>query len=152
MDKQVIIEELVNIIGDYLKSQSLDLVDLIYRYEGRDLFLRILTDKPEGGITLDDCGRINRDIGGILDGGDIIPGKYILEVSSPGLDRPLEKRNDFTRCKNKKIKLFLSEAVNAKLEIDGVIKGVVEDSVSVETDEGIVGIPLGKINKAKQII
>ena len=152
MDKQAIIEELINIIGDYLKSKGLDLVDLIYRYEGRDLFLKILTDKHEGGITLDDCGRINRDVGGILDERELIPGKYILEVSSPGLDRPLKTRSDFARCKSKKIKLFLSETVNGKLEIDGVIKGTGEDSVSVETKERVADILLSKINKAKQII
>ncbi len=152
MDKQAIIEELINIMGDYLKSKGLDLVDLIYRYEGRDLFLKILTDKPEGGITLDECGRVNKDIGGILDERGTIPGKYTLEVSSPGIDRSLETRNDFARCKNKKIKLFLSEAVNGRLEIDGVIKGVFEDSVSVETKERVADILLSKINKAKQII
>lgn len=152
MDKQAVIEELLNIIGAYLKDRGLDLVELIYRYEGRDLFLRVLADKPEGGITLDECTRINREIGDILDGKDMIPGKYVLEVSSPGVDRPLKTKSDFSRCINKKIKLFLYEAINGKIEFDGIIKSTTEDSVCIQTSKGVMDVPLDKINKAKQII
>lgn len=84
-----------------MKNQNLDLVDIIYRYEGRGLVLRVLVDKPEGGITLDECAGLNNEISRILDEKDMLQQRYILEVSSPGLDRPLNSKNDFLRCINK---------------------------------------------------
>jgi ribosome maturation factor RimP len=152
MNRQQISAELKNIIGDYLKNQGLDLVDLIYRYEGRDLILRVLVDKPEGGITLDECARLNSQISEILDEKDILQARYILEISSPGLDRTLKTKNDFLRCMNRRVRFFLNETVNAKLEWEGTISKVDEDKIFINTDVGVMGIPLAKINKAKQVI
>lgn len=152
MDRQAIIEELKVIIEDYLKSQSLDLVDLIYRYEGRDLVLRILIDKPEGGITLDECASHNQNISRILDEKDILQARYILEVSSPGLGRPLKTKNDFLRCINKEVKFFLNESIEGKLELDGIIQKVDDEAVYIDTKDRILAIPISKINKAKQIL
>jgi ribosome maturation factor RimP len=152
MNRQQISAELKNIIGDYLKNQGLDLVDLIYRYEGRDLILRVLVDKPEGGITLDECARLNSQISEILDEKDILQTRYVLEVSSPGLDRTLKTKNDFLRCMNRKVRFFLNETVNAKLEWEGTISKVDEDKIFINTDVGVMEIPLAKINKAKQVI
>jgi len=152
MDKQELIQELVNIIDGYLRGENLDLVDLIYRYEGSDLFLRILVDRPQGGITMDECARINKDIGVVLDENGMVQDRYILEVSSPGIDRLLKSAKDFSRCIDKPVKLFLSQAVNEKIEMDGVIKDVGDDSVFIQTAQGLVEIPLTKINKAKQVI
>ena len=92
MDRPEITDELNNIIEDYLKNQNLDLVDLIYRYEGRDLVLRILVDKPQGGISVGECAHLNSEIGRIVDEKDILQQNYILEVSSPGLDRALKTK------------------------------------------------------------
>lgn len=152
MDKETLKIELTNIISDYLKNQGLDLVDLIYRYEGRNLFLRILVDKPEGGIALDECAHLNNEISRILDEKDIIPQRYILEVSSPGIDRPLKTKNDFLRCINKKVRLFLSEPIKGKTELEGLISKVDDTSVYVDIETEVVVIPLAKINRAKQII
>jgi ribosome maturation factor RimP len=150
MDRQAIIEELRIIIGDYLKNEGLDLVDLIYRYEGRDLILRILADRPEGGINLDECARLNRGISETLDEKNILEGSYLLEVSSPGLDRPLKTRSDFLRCLNKKVRFFLSEPVNGKIEWEGSVINVSNILVNVNLGETVIDIPLEKINKAKQ--
>jgi ribosome maturation factor RimP len=152
MDRQAIIEELKVIIEDYLKSQSLDLVDFIYRYEGRNLVLCILIDKPEGGISLGECAFHNQNISRILDEKNILQIRYILEVSSPGLDRPLKTKSDFLRCINKRVKCFLSEATKDKIELDGMIIKVEDDSVYIDIDGDTIEIPLAKINKAKQII
>ncbi len=152
MDRQALIGELTGIIGEYLKVQGLELVDIVYRYEGRDLFLRILLDRPEGGITLDECSRINIEVGSLLDAKDIIPGRYILEVSSPGTDRPLKTKSDFLRCVNRKVRFFLAQPVNGKIEWEGSVTKVDNDSVDIATNLGTLEIPLSKINKAKQII
>ncbi len=152
MSREEIIIELENFFKDYLRTQGLDLVEFIYRYEGRNLVLRLLVDKPEGGIILDECAELNNQISRILDEKNLIQDRYILEVFSPGLDRPLKTKNDFSRCINRRVKFFLSEAINGKIEIDGVIKESQGEGVSIETGGGVVLIPFSKINKAKQII
>jgi ribosome maturation factor RimP len=151
-DKQQVFAQLGAVIQDYLKAQGLELVDLIYRYEGRDLFLRVLADRPEGGITMDECSRVNDDLGKILDEKDLITEHYILEVSSPGLDRPLVTQADFARCLKRKIRVFLREAVEGKIEWEGLISRVEQDKLYLEAQTGIIEIPIEKINKAKQII
>lgn len=152
MDRRETIDELRIIIGDFLKNQNLDLVDLIYRYEGRDLIVRLLVDKPEGGITLDDCAYLNNEISRILDEKDILQQRYVLEVSSPGLDRPLKTKNDFLRCINKRARFFLNEPINGRLELEGIITGIRDDSVYVDISGQAIEVLLSKITKAKQII
>lgn len=152
MDRQAIIDELKIIIQDFLLAQGLDLVDLILRYEGGDLVLRILTDKPEGGISLGECANLNIQISQILYEKDILKERYILEVSSPGLDRPLKTKTDFRRCLNRRARFFLKEPINGKLELEGIINRVEEDSVYVDLGGEAVEIPLSKIAKAKQVL
>lgn len=152
MDRHEIINELKSAIKSYIEGHGLELVDIIYRYEGRDLFLRALIDKPEGGITLDECAYINSHIGQILDNKGILNMRYILEVSSPGLDRELLNKKDFLRCINKNVKIFLNAPVNERIEWDGVIVKVEGDSVFIDREGVNIEIPLAKIRKAKQII
>ena len=152
MDRYEIIGELEQLIGAYLKEQRLVLVELLYRHEGSDLFLRILVDKPEGGIILEECGRLNRELGALLEEKDILKERYILEVASPGLDRPLKTKADFMRCLKREVRFFLSEPVGGKIELAGVTEKVENDSVFVAQGMGVLEIPLTKINKAKQII
>ena len=150
----------------YLESLNFVLVDIICRYEGGDFFIRILADrpqghglassgqshKPEGGINLDECAMLNRDIGKLLDEKDMIQERYILEVSSPGLDRPLKTKEDFSLFLNKKAKFFLNELINGKLEWEGLINKVGEESVSISMADSLIEVPFLKINKARLII
>lgn len=152
MDRREIINELTQIIGDYLKDRGLDLVDLIYRYEGRDLFVRIIVDKPEGGISLKECAQLNNEISNLLDQKDIPEQRYILEVSSPGIDWPLKTKHDFLRCINRAVRFFLNESINGKIELEGIILKVEEDAVYIDLDKQSIRIPLSRINKAKQIV
>jgi len=151
MDRDAIVDELKIFISDFLKSQNLDLVEVIHRYEGGDLFLRILVDKPEGGINMGECAQVNRDLGEALDAKNLLQQRYILEVSSPGLDRPLKSETDFKRSLNKNIKFFLNDFINGKVEWDGIINKVSEGKVYITAKDSILEIPLEKINKAKQI-
>lgn len=140
------------IIEDVLRSKGLELIDLIYRFEGRDLFLRVLTDRPEGGISLGECANLNREIGAILDQRDILRERYVLEVSSPGIDRPLLTKNDFIRCLNRDVHFFLLEPINAKIELEGRVERVEGESVFVDIDGEKVRIELAKIRKGKQVV
>lgn len=154
MDRQEIRAELENILSEYLEIQGLDLVDLILLSEGRDLILRILVDRPQGGITLDECARLNERISNLLDEKGILQRRYILEVSSPGLDRPLKTKKDFLRCINRRARFFLNQSINGKIELEGLISKVENDSVYVylESMNEVIEIPLTNINQAKQVI
>lgn len=152
MDRETAINELQSIIGEYLNAQGLILVDLIYRYEGRGVFLRILVDRPEGGILLSECANLNQQLGRILDEKDVIPQRYILEVSSPGLDRPLKEKKDFLRCINKKVKFYLSEPINGKIEVEGRIEKVGDALVYINREGVTFEILLNKVNKAQQVV
>jgi ribosome maturation factor RimP len=152
MYTEELIRELDTIIRGYLKEQGIDLIELVCRYEGSGLVLRIVADKPEGGITLGECAVLNRQIGGMLEERDIIRERYVLEACSPGLDRPLTVKQDFVRCMNRQMRLFLREAVAGKVEIEGIVREVKEDSLVIETDAGSMEVPLEKIARGKQTI
>ncbi len=152
MYREDVVLRLKETVDGYLSSQGLELVELFYRQEAGDYRLRFLVDRHEGGISLGECARLNKEIGSILDAGDILQARYILEVSSPGLDRPLKTRSDFQRYLNKEARFFLNIQVSGKIEHAGIIRQAKDESVVVETKDGIIEIPLIGINKAKQII
>lgn len=152
MNRMEILVELERIIGDLLRSRGVDLVEIICRQEGRDLVLRILADRPEGGITLGECADLNRQISMVLDEKQILQENYLLEVSSPGLDRPLKTKSDFLRCLNRRAHFFLSEPISGRLELEGVIIRLEDESVHIEEKDIIAAVPLVKITKAKQIV
>ncbi len=152
MDKQEIIDELRNIIAHYLEGQGFSLVDIIYRYEGKDLFVRILADRPESGISLGECAFLNKDIGRILEGKDILKERYILEISSPGLDRSLKTKMDFLRCMNKKVRIFLNEPIQDKQEWEGQILQAGDDAVFIDVKGEELQIPFVKIIQARQVV
>ncbi len=150
MDRQETIGQLKSVISEYLDCRDMELVELIYRQEGRDLVLRLLVDYPEGGITLGECAELNTQIGNLLDEKDIIQQNYILEVSSPGIDRPLKTKNDFLRSLDKEVRFFLSQPLNGKLEWCGKVVQADDDKVTVLINGANLIIPLSRINKAKQ--
>lgn len=152
MDRGTLVDELRGIIEDYLKNKELDLVEVSCRRQGRDLILQILVDKPEGGISLGDCAYLNSGIGALLEEKGTIKESYILEVSSPGLDRPLKTKNDFARCINKRVRAFLNEQVSGRIEFEGIIKSIEDAAVYIEARGETVAIPFSKITKAKQIV
>lgn len=152
MDNDALRNELRRTVEDFLKTQNLDLVDLIYRYEGRGLVLRVLVDIPEGGISIGDCASLNKALSAFLDEKNILQQNYILEVSSPGLDRPLKTKQDFSRCLNRKARFFLREPIEGKLEHAGIISRVEDETVYVDIGRRIIEIQLSKITKGKQEI
>ena len=151
MERDALIERLRDIIEKFLVSQGFDLVELVYRYEGRDLFLRVLADRSDGGITLDECASLNLETSRILDEAGILEHRYILEVSSPGLDRPLKTVKDFRRCLNREVVFFLGEAVSGRCQIQGTVKSVTDAFVYVESQGQVLEVPFLKINKARQV-
>ncbi|MFH0918562.1 MAG: ribosome maturation factor RimP [Candidatus Omnitrophota bacterium] len=135
-----------------ITAKGLEFIDLIYRPEGKRLILTVLADKPLGGITLQECAGLSRQLKNLLEEKNIIDGDYILEVSSPGLDRPLKRPKDFLRCLNKEAVFFLNDLVGGKCQWQGEINRVDGSVVFIRTGEQTLEIPLIKINKAQLVI
>jgi ribosome maturation factor RimP len=142
-----IIERVRAIADPILMNEGMELVEVDYRREARGWVLRLTIDK-EGGVTLDDCGRISQQVGRELDVEDFISAAYVLEVSSPGLTRPLRSEKDFVKHCNRLIKLRTVDPINSRQQFKGKLLSVSNDQIELEIEEGIVQIPLAKIAKA----
>jgi ribosome maturation factor RimP len=136
-----------------ITSLGLELVEIEYKCEGRQMMLRIFIDK-EGGVTLDDCAAVSKELSTLLDVEDIIPGKFSLEVSSPGLNRPLKSRADYDRYVGKliKVKTFAAtadDAGNLRKTFLGKLLGVDGDLILLKLQEGqTASIPFSAVAKA----
>ena len=135
-----------------LEAMGYEVVALNFSKTKGGLIIRFLVDKTEGGISLFECGKLNKYIGELLDGDAIFEGKYSLEVSSPGIDRPLDTEKDFLRARGRRVKFFLHEPIGGKLEIEAVVDKVENNVVFVKQNNRIGKISLTNIKKAKQVI
>ena len=112
------IERVQQIAERVAASSGLELVEVEFRGGGKSRMLRIFIDKP-GGVTHEDCANLSREVGTILDVEDVVPGSYMLEVSSPGLDRKLSRPADFERFTGSRVKIMTREPVNGNRHFDG---------------------------------
>ena len=148
MKKTEIEEKTKELLLPILEENSLELWDAEYVKEGQDMYLRVYIDKPEG-VSIDDCVTVSRALEKQLDSRDFIPEAYILEVSSPGLTRPLKKTVDFTRSIGKRIELKLYQPVDGRKEFEAVLIYGDDDVVKVETEKGECNIERSNIAKAR---
>lgn len=152
MRNEALRAEIENLTHSILEAQGIDLVELTCWYAGRNLMVRILVDKPEGGINVAECAALNRQLCELLDEKDLIQERYVLEVSSPGIDRPLKTKKDFFRCLKRDVRFFLQEPVSGKIELQGCVLNVKDESVEIIAEDTVIEIAFAKIAKAKQII
>lgn len=135
-----------------LEDKNLKLVDVEYVKEGQDWFLRVYIDK-DGGITIDECGLVSGLLSEKLDEVDIIAGNYFLEVSSPGVERPLKTKEDFNESIDKNIYVTLYTQIDGAKEYEGILKEFKDDVATIEyrikTNYKKVEIPYDKIAKAR---
>jgi ribosome maturation factor RimP len=131
-------------------SEGMELVDLEYRREGPRWVLRLFIDK-DGGVNIDDCARISRELGDLLDVKDVIPQAYVLEVSSPGLNRRIRKKEDFSRFVGEKVQLWLVSPKDGRRKIVGDLVGVEGEEVVVTATEGRFSVALEDIARANLI-
>ena len=117
-----------------MKENNFELVDVEYIKEAGNWYLRAYRDK-EGGITVDDCEIISRRLGDWLDEKDFIADSYILEVSSPGLGRPLKKDKDFERSIGKDVDIRLYKAVNKQKDFNGTLKSYDKETVTITQED-----------------
>lgn len=118
-----------------IERNGFELVDVEYVKEGGNWYLRAYIDKP-GGINVDDCEMVSRELSDILDEKDFIDEAYILEVSSPGLGRPLKKEKDFKRSLGQEVEIRTYHMVDRKKEFTGILKDYDKDTVTIEMEDG----------------
>ena len=123
-------ELLLPIVEEY----RFELVDVEYVKEGSNWYLRAYIDKP-GGITVDDCEAVSRRLSDLLDEKDFIEEAYILEVSSPGLGRPLKKDKDFARSIGEEVEIRTYKAIDHEKEFTGVLKSFDKDTIVIELED-----------------
>lgn len=141
-----------DLLQPILKNDKLELVDIEYVKEGKDWFLRIFIDK-ENGITIDECEDVSKQLGEKLDEVDLIQGNYFLEVSSPGVERPLKTKDDFEKNINQNIYITLYVHINGEKEYEGILKDFSDDVARIEyrvkAHKKEIDIPYDKIAKAR---
>ncbi len=142
-----VIESVREILNPLLLEGGLELVDLEYRREGRGRVLRIYIDK-EGGVTVDDCAKLSRELGILLDVHDVIPGSYNLEVSSPGLTRALKRPRDFERFRGKMVKIKTKMDIEDRRVFVGRLLDFADNVATVLVDGRTYFIEYDKIEKA----
>ena len=118
-----------------LEKNGFELYDIEYVKEGGTYYLRAYIDKP-GGITVNDCEMVAREMNPILDERDYIPDSYVFEVSSPGLGRPLKKEKDYIRNMGKEVEIRTYRAIDRCKEFYGILRAYDTDSVTIEDENG----------------
>jgi len=147
MTEREIVDRVRTMIHPIVSNAGMEVVDVEYRREARGWVLRLILDK-EGGVTLDDCTRVSQEMGRSLDVEDVIQTPYTLEVSSPGLTRPLKTEKDFMKYRNRLIKVKTVDPIQNRRQFRGKLLGGSENGIEIEVEGGILQIPLSNVAKA----
>jgi len=134
---------------------GLEIFDVQFRREGSGMVLRVRLDRPgsaataEESVSVEDCAHVSRDLSAILDVEDVVPTAYVLEVSSPGLDRPLRGAADYARFAGRRAKLVMRQAVDGQSFFKGTLGGIDGGEVLIDADDGRRHrVPIGVITRA----
>jgi ribosome maturation factor RimP len=148
MAKTNIVEKVEEIITPCVQESGLELVDVEFVKEGGSWYLRIFIDKP-GGIDLEDCGQLSQKIDRLLDEKDLIPQSYHLEVSSPGIERPLKKISDYNRFAGELALITTFVPFDGKKKITGRITAARGDDIVIDSDGKELSIPFRQVASAR---
>ena len=149
--KAAIDRRLAEIITPVIEGMGYELVR-VRLMGGKTTLLQIMADRPEGGIEVDECGDISTAVSATLDVEDPITDTYTLEVSSPGIDRPLTRLKDFEEFEGYEAKLETSELIDGRRRFKGVLAGVEDDEVMINITEGTVGLRFEWLSDAKLVL
>ena len=164
---EMLSEKIRAIVTPTLKVLSLELIELSVQRRTKKIAIEIIADRIGGGITIEECGQINRQLNNIIEQQQLLAADqdYVIEVCSPGLDRPLKTAVDFARMIGRQVRFCLLQAVEQKYEYVGEVKSIREQEVVISSSEEKIKsqrvfsldyteivIPLTKIGKAVQVI
>lgn len=151
-----LLERIRQLAAGVAAAHGLELFDVTYGREGGAFVLRVAIDRPgpsataEDSVSLEHCQRVSEELSAVLDVEDVVPGQYTLEVSSPGLDRPLRTRDDYQRFVGRLAKIVMAEPVDRQTAFAGHLRGLDGDDVLFENQGGrLVRLPLDLIRRAR---
>ena len=142
MAAQTVVEKVQDIAGRVAADRGLEIFDVQFRREAPGMVLRIQIDRPgpaataEDSVSVEDCAHISRELSAILDVEDVVPAAYTLEVSSPGLDRPLRRPDDFRRFAGRQAKIVMRQKVDGQGYFRGKLGGLDGADVLIESENG----------------
>lgn len=142
---------LAEIVKPTIESMGYELVRLRLM-SGKSTTLQIMAEKPEGGIEVEDCAQISTALSAVLDVDDPIEGEYALEVSSPGIDRPLTRLKDFAFWEGREARVETSELIDGRKRFKGILRGVEGNEILIEISEGTIGLDFDWLTDAKLIL
>lgn len=151
LKKEVVIKKTEELLAPFMEENKFELVDVEYVKEGSDYILRVFIDR-EGGVRIDDCELVSRYISDELDKEDFIDTAYMLEVSSPGLLRPLKKDRDFEKNLGREVELHLFKADNKEKDFIGILKAFDKDHITLELPQEERVFPRSNISLIRQYI
>lgn len=150
------VERIRELAAGIAAAYGLEVFDVSYDREGGTFVLRVVLDRPgpsataEDSVSLEHCAKVSEELSAVLDVEDVVPDTYTLEVSSPGLDRPLRTRDDFQRFAGRLAKVVTAEPIARQTAFAGHLRGVEGDDVLFENEGGrMVRLPLGLIRRAR---
>jgi ribosome maturation factor RimP len=141
-----------DLLAPILAEMDLELVDIEYKKEGSNWFLRIFIDNETGNIDIDDCGTVSERLSQRLDEVDPIPNAYFLEVSSPGAERPLRKESDFRKAVGKHVHITTKEPFAGSTVIEGELLAFADGKLTVKEAKQTHEIPLEQVETARMAI
>jgi len=145
-------ERIAEMIAPSLEAMGYDLVRVLLQGQRRPVLQIMAERRDEVAMTVDDCASISRAVSALLDVEDPIQGRYSLEVSSPGIDRPLVRAGDFDRFAGYEAKLETTRLVDGRKRFSGRLDGIVDGVVRLKTDQGIAEVPFADIHRAKLVL
>jgi len=149
--KAAIDRRMAEIITPVIEDLGYELVR-VRLMSGKNTILQIMADKPEGGIEVDDCAKISTAVGAILDVEDPIVDEYALEVSSPGIDRPLTRLKDFENFEGYEAKIETTELIDGRRRFKGQLAGIDGSDVLINVEEGTIGLQFDWLSDAKLVL
>jgi ribosome maturation factor RimP len=149
--------EIATIVEPVLADLGFRLVRVKIQGDGRDRVVQLMAERPDGSINVDDCEAISKSVSPVLDVADPISGAYRLEVSSPGIDRPLVRPSDFEDWSGHEAKIELKEPIDGRKRFKGVLEGFEDGEVRIKADTGEhgiqhLGLPVHLISDAKLVL
>lgn len=149
--KAAIDRRMAEIITPVIEDLGYELVR-VRLMTGKNTILQIMADKPEGGIEVDDCAKISTAVGATLDVEDPIVEEYALEVSSPGIDRPLTRLKDFENFEGYEAKIETTELIDGRRRFKGQLAGIDGTDVLINVEEGTIGLQFNWLSDAKLVL
>jgi len=150
-----VVEQVRSMAARVAAGYGLEIFDVQFRREGSGMVLRVQLDRPgpaataAESVSVEDCAHVSRDLSAVLDVEDVVPTAYTLEVSSPGLDRPLRGAADYARFAGRRAKLVMRQAVDGQSFFKGTLGGIDAGEVLIDADDGRRHrVPIGVITRA----